>query len=154
MFDRSLWKLSLALYGCTACYRACDIILWLFTPVSAPRKEKQEKTWPPRTAVCPTHSRTHLCFYVAQPCSHWLRLIMHTCTISNWLNRLQAILPAKHNPNEKKMMPIFIYENICIYQSFRNEDNVKILFNIEKQLKYLPKNKQKTSIFCSFPAHR
>lgn len=59
MFDRSLWKLSLALYGRLARCWGCDIIFWIFTPVLAPRKQKQEKTWPPRTAVCPTHSLVH-----------------------------------------------------------------------------------------------
>lgn len=65
MFDRSLWKLSLALYVHLARWWGCDIIFWIFTPVSAPRRQKQESTWPSRTAVCPplpthTHALTHI----------------------------------------------------------------------------------------------
>lgn len=59
MFDRSLWKLSLALYGPLARWRDYDITLRIFTPLSAPRKQKQESTWLTRTAVPPnTHAHT------------------------------------------------------------------------------------------------
>lgn len=61
MFQRFVWKPSLTLCVVWPPRRGRDIICWIFTLVSARRKQQQEKTWPPQTAV--SRKQTHsVCF--------------------------------------------------------------------------------------------
>lgn len=87
MFNRSVWKLNLTLCVVWHRRRGRDIICWIFTPVSARRKQQQERTWPPQTAV--SRKQTHtVCFSLTHTgfthaglhCLHRLQQSVHADT--------------------------------------------------------------------------
>lgn len=117
--DHGLFCCLTRLYGnwlCTGCCWGCDITLWIFTPVSAPRKQQQR-----------TRTHTHRSFYLCEDISIKQSLgVVRTSQNCLTMPRNYKLKPdffkrAKHSKDQKSLLQEWLgqdaadetTENVC-----------------------------------------